>query len=133
MVQAAGISAPDYLKQANQLTLAFAMIETRAALDAVEEIAAVPGLDGLFVGPSDLSIALSNGAELNRTSPATLAAMKHVAAACEKKGLVPGAFAGTADGIKTYAALGYRFLAAAVDVDLMRSGAMALEAELKSG
>lgn len=133
MVQAAGVTAVEYLKQANQLTLVFAMIETREALEAVEEIAKVPGLDGLFVGPSDLSIALSNGAELNRTSEATLAAMKRVAAACEKNGLVAGAFAGTADSIKIYSELGYRFLAAAVDVDLMRAGAEALEAALKTG
>ena len=42
--------------------------ETQAALEAVEEIAAVPGLDGLFVGPSDLSIALSNGAGIDKTA-----------------------------------------------------------------
>lgn len=133
MVQAAGISAAEYLAQANRLTLAFAMIETKAALDAVEEIAAVPGLDGLFVGPSDLSIALSNGAELNRMSDATLEAMGRIAAACRKNKLVAGAFAGTADSIKAYKALGYMFMAAAVDVDLMRAGAVALAAEVKSG
>ncbi len=132
MVQAAGLTPVDYLRQANDLTLVFAMIETRAALDAVEEIAAVPGLDGLFVGPSDLSIALSNGGELNRTSEATLTAMKRIAAACEKNGLVAGAFAGTAEVIKAYKAMGYKFMAAAVDVDMMRAGAQALAAELKS-
>ena len=54
MVQASGKSAAEYLKEANRDTLVFAMVETQEALDLVEQIAAVPGLDGLFVGPSDL-------------------------------------------------------------------------------
>lgn len=132
MVQASGLSPAEYLKQANSLNLVFAMIETREALNNVDEIAATPGLDGLFVGPSDLSIALSNGAELNRTNADTLAAMKLVAAACDKHGLVPGAFAGTADIIKAYVGLGYRFLAASVELDLMKAGAEALAAAVKT-
>src|SRR6266567_1712421 len=48
-----------YLREANELTVTFAMIETRTALDNVEAIAATPGIDALFLGPADLSIALS--------------------------------------------------------------------------
>lgn len=122
-LQTYGMSAADYLKRANTMTLVFAMIETQAALDAVEEIAAVPGLDGLFVGPSDLSIALSNGAGIDKTAKHTLEAMKRIAAAAQKNNLVAGAFAGTAEIIRTYAALGYTFMAGAVDVDLLQAGA----------
>ncbi len=122
MVQAAKVTPAEYLKVANSTTLVFAMIETREALDALDDIASVPGLDGLFVGPSDLSIALSNGAELNRLSAATLAAMEKVAAACKRNNLVAGAFAGTPEIMNTYIGLGFRFLAASVDVDLLRLG-----------
>jgi 4-hydroxy-2-oxoheptanedioate aldolase len=121
--QATGLTAAEYLQQANSMTQVFAMIETQAALDAVEDIASVPGLDGLFVGPSDLSIALSNGAELNKTSEKALKAMKRIASVAEKNGLVAGAFAGTTDIVKTYSAMGYTFMAASVDVDLMQAGA----------
>jgi 4-hydroxy-2-oxoheptanedioate aldolase len=121
--QAAGLTAAEYLKQANAMTKVFAMIETQAALDSIEKIAAVPGLDGLFVGPSDLSIALSNGAELNRTSEKTLLAMRRIAAAAANNGLIAGAFAGTTDIVKAYRAMGYTFMAAAVDVELLQSGA----------
>ena len=116
-VQTYGMSPADYLQKANTITLVFAMIETQAALDAVEEIAATPGLDGLFVGPNDLSIALSKGAGIDKTAKHTLEAMKSVAAAAQKNNLVAGAFAGTADVIKTYAAMGYTFMAGAVEVD----------------
>ena len=132
MLQAYGMSAGDYLKQANSMTQVFAMIETQAALDAVEEIAAVPGLDGLFVGPSDLSIALSKGAGIDKTAAHTLEAMKHIAAAAKKNNLVAGAFAGTAEIVKTYNAMGYTFMSAAVDVDLLQSGAAQFMKDVKS-
>jgi 4-hydroxy-2-oxoheptanedioate aldolase len=123
MLQAAGVTAGEYLKDANSQTLIFAMIETQEALDVVDAIAAVKGLDGLFVGPSDLSIALSKGAGIDRLGTNTLAAMKKVATACQKNNLIPAAFAGTLDGIKAYAALGFRFMAGPTDTDLMRTGA----------
>jgi 4-hydroxy-2-oxoheptanedioate aldolase len=129
--QTYGMSAADYLKQANSMTQVFAMIETQAALDSVEEIAAVPGLDGLFVGPSDLSIALSKGAGIDKTATHTLEAMKRVAAAAKKNNLVAGAFAGTAEIIKTYQGMGYTFMAGAVDVDLLQAGASSLMKAVK--
>src|SRR5262249_43848519 len=58
----AGIPAQkDYLASANDNIVTLAMIETRTALANIDAIAATPGIDGLFLGPSDLSIALSDG------------------------------------------------------------------------
>jgi 4-hydroxy-2-oxoheptanedioate aldolase len=123
MLQSAGVTAGEYLKQANRETLVMAMIETQEALDNLDEIAAVKGLDGLFVGPSDLSIALSNGAKIDRLGEATLAAMKNVVAACQKNNLIAAAFAGNAEGVKAYSEIGFTFLAGPTDTDLMRAGA----------
>ena len=125
-LQASGLQPGEYLKQANRLTQVFAMVETVAALERVEEIAATPGLDGLFVGPSDLSITLSNGAGIDKTGPRTLEAMTRIAAAAKANGLVAGAFGGNADVIRAYLKLGYGFIAAGVDVDLLQAGAAAL-------
>jgi 4-hydroxy-2-oxoheptanedioate aldolase len=123
MLQAAGVTAAEYLRDANSQTLVFAMIETSEALDAVDAIAKVKGVDGLFVGPSDLSIALSNGAKIDRLGAGTIEAMKKVAAACKANGLYAGAFAGTLDGVKAYTDLGFQFLAGLTDTELLRSGA----------
>src|SRR6185312_2745817 len=54
-----------YLREANDLLITFAMIETRESLDNVDAIAAVPGIDCLFIGPSDMSITLSKGMVLD--------------------------------------------------------------------
>src|SRR5262245_63540386 len=51
----------DYMREANEGTLTFAMIETATALGNVDAIAATPGIDALFVGPYDLATALSSG------------------------------------------------------------------------
>ncbi len=123
MLQSAGVAAGDYLKQANAQTLVIAMIETQEALDNLDAIAAVPGLDGLFVGPSDLSIALSNGDKIDRLGAATIAAMKKVSAAAKRNGIVAGAFAGTLEGVKAYTEIGFTFMAGPTDTDMLRAGA----------
>ena len=62
----AGISDPkQYLNEANAATVTLAMIETKTAMANLDAIAAVPGIDVLFVGPSDLSIGLTDGKELD--------------------------------------------------------------------
>ncbi|HUR43288.1 MAG TPA: aldolase/citrate lyase family protein [Aestuariivirga sp.] len=129
-VQASGLGPGEYLAQANRLTLVFAMIETAAGLDCVEELAATPGLDGLFVGPSDLSIALSKGKGIDKTGAATIAAMERIAAAAKANNLVAGAFGPEAEVIRIYRKLGYRFLATGVDIGLLQTGAAALAASL---
>lgn len=132
MLQAAGVSAGEYLKEANRHTLVLAMIETREALDAVDRIAAVPGLDGLFVGPSDLSIALSNGGKIDRLGQGTLDAMKKIAAATQAHGIVAGAFAGSVDGVQAYHKIGFEFIAGPTDTQLMQSGAEKFQGDLKA-
>ncbi|MBI2719298.1 MAG: hydroxyacid aldolase [Rhizobiales bacterium] len=125
-LQASGLQPAEYLRQANRLTQVFAMIETVVALNNVEAIAATPGLDGLFVGPSDLSITLSNGAAIARTGAATLKAMERIAAAAKANNLVAGAFGGDPERIGIYLKLGYKFITAGVDVDFLQAGAAAL-------
>ena len=73
-----GLDGKDYLAAANDFTLAIAMIETREALDALDGILGTAGIDGVFVGPSDLSIALSRGASVEPRGSAVAAAVDRV-------------------------------------------------------
>ena len=130
-LQASGLAPSEYLREANRMTMVFAMVETVEALQNVEDIAATPGLDGLFVGPSDLSITLSRGAGIDKLGQETLAAMRKVSDAARRHGLVAGAFGGSAEVIRTYQSLGFTFLAAAVDVDLLQWGAASLRKSLE--
>ena len=64
-----GLQPSEYFRSANTRTLALAMIETREALAIIDDILAVPGIDGIFIGPSDLSIGLSGGRNSTRPVP----------------------------------------------------------------
>ena len=131
-LQASGLAPSEYLREANRMTMVFSMVETVEALQNVEEIAATPGLDGLFVGPSDLSITLSRGAGIDKLGKETLEAMRKVSDAARRNGLVAGAFGGSAEVIRTYQGLGFTFLAAAVDIDLLQWGAASLRKSLET-
>ena len=114
-----------YLREANDLTVTFAMIETRTALDNVEAIAATPGIDALFLGPADLSIALSNGADVDPMSREVDRELDRIIAAASKAGKVMGAYCHAAERAVALAKRGVRFLAVGSDMGFLRAGAAA--------
>ncbi len=107
-------------KVLNDNTLLICMIESKAALENVEEIAAVPGVDVLHIGSNDLSSDLGIVGEL--THPLVKAAFERVVAACHKHGKIPGigGLAGADTKNYEYAIkLGARFMSAANEWALM--------------
>ena len=114
-----------YLRDANEQMLTFAMIETRAALSNVDAIAAVPGIDALFIGPSDLSIALTDGATLDPHSPAVEKALDKVVTAAAKAGKIAGLYCINAERAVACARRGFQFLAVGSDQAFLRAGAAA--------
>jgi 4-hydroxy-2-oxoheptanedioate aldolase len=114
-----------YLREANALTVTFAMIETRTALDNVEAIAATPGIDALFLGPADLSIALSNGADVDPMAAVVDVALDRITAAATKAGKIMGAYCHSAERAAALAKRGVRFLAVGSDMGFLRAGAAA--------
>jgi 4-hydroxy-2-oxoheptanedioate aldolase len=120
-----------YLREANDLTVTFAMIETRTALDNVEAIAATPGIDALFLGPADLSIALSNGADVDPMSREVERELDRIVAAANKAGKIMGAYCHTAERAVALAKRGVRFLAVGSDMGFLRAGAAAALKVLK--
>jgi 4-hydroxy-2-oxoheptanedioate aldolase len=89
-MRAAMVHGPDYFARANAEVLAFAMIETADGLANLEDIVATPGLDGVYVGPSDLSLALGGGPEQDSHDPMRLEAFDRILAACRARGVRVG-------------------------------------------
>lgn len=79
-----------YAAQANSEILAFAMIETAEGLENAEAIAATPGLDGVYIGPSDLSLALGGPPDQDSQDPMRLAAFDRILTACKAAGRKAG-------------------------------------------
>jgi 4-hydroxy-2-oxoheptanedioate aldolase len=107
----------------------FAMIETAAGLDAVDEICSVPGLAGVYVGPADLAISLGAGIVKATSNPTVRDAIVRVQQAASAAGVVSGIHAG--DGVtgKDLAALGFQLITLAPESGALRRGAMAHLAE----
>ena len=120
-----GFVGPAYLHEANAITLAIAMIETREALDALDGILATPGIDGVFVGPSDLSIALSTGGAVEPRGAAVEAALTQIVEAARRHGKFAGLFCFDGAQAKAARARGIAFTSIATDALLMRAAARA--------
>ncbi|MBW7894002.1 MAG: 4-hydroxy-2-oxovalerate aldolase [Opitutaceae bacterium] len=109
-----------YPADANRETFLILQIETTEAIANVEAIAATPGVDGLFIGPGDLSLRL--GCALDWTNPKLLAAEDAVAAAAAKHGIAWGRPAGTAAQIQHIFNKGGRLIAHGSDFGAVMTG-----------
>jgi 4-hydroxy-2-oxoheptanedioate aldolase len=114
-----------YLSEANAATVTLAMVETKTAMANLDAIAAVPGIDVLFVGPSDLSIGLTDGKELDPHSATVEAALDKLIAACRKAGKIAGLYCANAERAAACAKRGVRFLAVGSDLGFLRAGTAA--------
>jgi 4-hydroxy-2-oxoheptanedioate aldolase len=122
-IQAAFGRGPEQTKAAEDAILLFAMIETADGLERLDEIASTPGLDGLFVGPADLSLGMGLDTFADFTDPALLTTLDTIIAAAVEHGLAPGIHAPSPTNAAAMAARGFRFVSCAVDEDLLRGAA----------
>lgn len=113
---------PDYLAHANGTTLAIAQIESRTALQNVDAIAAVPGLDMLYVGPADLGLSLGREGKQNQTDPVVLAAIDAILFAAHKAGLKAGMHCIGVEYAQGMIARGFDFVTVTSDEGLLAAG-----------
>jgi 4-hydroxy-2-oxoheptanedioate aldolase len=128
-----GSSAPAYLREANAMAQAIAMIETRAALDALDDILGVDGVDGVFVGPSDLSIALSGGVSVEPRGASVMAEARRVAERAKAHGKYAAMFCFDGADARAMLALGYRLCTISSDQNLLRAAARSELAAARPG
>lgn len=114
-----GQSWKQYFQSANANSLVVVQIETLEAVNAAEEIAAVDGVDVLFVGPLDLSVNL--GCPADFTPPHFVEALRKVIAACEKHGKTAGILS-RPQHVAEHKELGFRFFALGSDTGAVVSG-----------
>jgi 2-keto-3-deoxy-L-rhamnonate aldolase RhmA len=114
-------TADGYYDFADACVLVVAVVEDTSAVEHIEEIAATPGLDVLFIGTSDLSFSL--GLRGKQDHPILDAAIEKIAAAARKHGKALGRPARTAEHIKRFRKKGFQFFMTATDMDFMADGA----------
>jgi 4-hydroxy-2-oxoheptanedioate aldolase len=122
----------DYLREANDGTLTLAMIETSTALGNVDAIADTPGIDALFVGPYDLSTALSGGKAQDVQAPEVERAIDRICQAATKAGKIPGIYCRDPERSLAMSRRGFRFITIGSDLGIVRDGAAAQVKALKN-
>jgi 4-hydroxy-2-oxoheptanedioate aldolase len=132
-LRAALYAGPDYATQADQVVIAMAMIETRQAVENIEEIVQTPGLDAIYIGPSDLGQSLGLGANMDPTDPQVLAAIDHVLTVARQHNIVVGMHTGSAEYARRMAAKGMQLLTIGSDARLMTGAAQRTVAAFRSG
>jgi 4-hydroxy-2-oxoheptanedioate aldolase len=107
----------DYLKRANDEVCVIVQIETPAALERLPEIAAVPGVDSIFVGPGDLSASMGHIGNIG--NPEVQAKLASAAAACRKLGKPCGIVGASPEMVAKFLEYGYSWVAIGSDMSLM--------------
>ena len=116
---------PDYAAAANGTIVAMAMIETAQAVDNVEEIMAVPGLDGVYIGPNDLAISLGNPPNPEPTAANVVEACETVLACARRRGIAAGMHTPSGASARDKIEKGYTFVTVANDARLLAAAAAA--------
>lgn len=124
-----GRNWPTYFAEANEKSLVVVQIETPAAVAAAEEIAAIEGVDVLFVGPLDLSVNLGHPAQFDH--PEVASAFRQVVAACERQGKSAGILT-KAGFVEAHKQMGFRLIACGSDSEGVRVGMESYLSQLRS-
>jgi len=118
---------PNYTARANDEICLLVQVETRAALDEIEAIAAVDGVDGIFIGPADLAASLGYPGQLGHpeVKDTILQAIRRIVAAGKPAGILSS----DADFLRDAMEAGTTFTAVGLDIGILVSGARALTAQ----
>jgi 4-hydroxy-2-oxoheptanedioate aldolase len=103
-----------YAATANDVVACIPMIETRQAVEAVDEILAVPGIDAAYIGPADLSLTYGLPPAVDQDGDPFESALATVVASCQRHGVTPGIHANAALAAKRHAS-GFRMITVGLD------------------
>ncbi len=103
--------------------LCIVMVETREGLERVEEIAATPGLDGIYVGPADLALSLGLPPTLDIQEDEHAQAVERIRVACHRNGIAAGIHTASGEWARKHAEAGFDMVTVAADAALLSSAA----------
>lgn len=123
-------TTPNYVTTANKQIGVVLQLETAAALNRLEEVAAVDGVDALFIGPADLSASMGHVGQL--THPAVVDRMVQAVRRAKEVGKPIGTIGNTPEQVAQYRAIGFDYVAIASDLGLLMRSAQAALAALRT-
>jgi 4-hydroxy-2-oxoheptanedioate aldolase len=121
----------DYFQHADDAVVRFAMIETAQALDNLDAILSVEGLDAVYIGPSDLSISLGCKPAFDELEPKAAQAVDHILARAKAHGVVAGIHNGMPEAARARIAKGFQFVTVSSDAQLLAAGSQQILAQMR--
>ena len=122
----------DYPVHANDTIVAFAMIETAQALDNLDDILSVEGLDAVYIGPSDLSLALGCTPQFDDVDPPVAQAIAHILARAKAHGVRAGVHNGRTDVARARIAKGFDFVTVSSDARILMAGSQQILKDMRA-
>ena len=122
----------DYPQHANDTIVTFAMIETAKAVDNLDDILSVEGLDAIYIGPSDLSLSMGCRPVFDDVDPKAAQAIDHILARAKAHGVVAGIHNGNPEGALARIVKGFQFVTVSSDARLMAAGAQQVMAKMRA-
>ena len=119
----------EFTRFANQQNLTIIQIERRRAIEHIEELVSVPGVDAAIIGPNDLALSYNVAEDLN--NPLLADGVQKVVDACLKYGIPSGIHIGNVETLKAWMAKGMRFIAYSTDIEMLRVGGASGLAQLR--
>lgn len=122
-VRASYFAGADYHQHADETVLTFAMIETQQAVDNLDDICTVPGLDALYIGPSDLSVSIGGPPGGDQRDPSVMERIDAILAAAQRHGVKAGIHAMSSNYANEMLAKGFDLVTLSSDFRLMMASA----------
>lgn len=132
-IRASLYGGDDYARHANDTVVVFGQVETRQSLDNLDAILSVDGLDGVYIGPADLSLSLGCTPTFDEVEPPVAEAIDHVLARAKAHGKIAAIHNGTPEYALGRIDKGFRFVTIGSDAKLMAAGARQLTAKMRGG
>jgi 4-hydroxy-2-oxoheptanedioate aldolase len=130
-IRAALYGGADYHAKANDIVVAFGMIETVEAMENLDQILSVKGFDAVYVGPSDLSISMGYAPGGDKPDQWMMDALKKVVDACKRHKVQPGLHCGASSYAKKAIEMGFTFVTVGGDNRFLTMGGQEAVAEMK--
>ena len=130
-IRAQLVYGSDYIQNANSQIITLAMIETKEAVDNLDEILSVENLNGVYIGPADMSLAYGLKPQFDVKEDPVFSNIKLIVNKAKKHGKIAGIHNGTTEYAKEMIALGYQFVTISSDYRAMSTFAQNIVKEMK--
>ena len=121
----------DYYEKANKNIISLAMIETKEAVENIDEILSVKNLSGIYIGPGDMSSSYGLKPQFDVKNDPIFSNIKMIAQKAKQKGKIAGIHNGSTDYAKEMIKIGYHFVSVSSDFRSMTSHAQSIVSEMK--